>query len=344
MLKRISGALFALLMLTGIASPSGVLITVTYGANFYGQEEWDPGKLRRWMRNNGEIFLTNESSSVEVVNVRFYAEAFQIPRELYISMDGRLLAQWATQPHSQRYIVIKALVLAPGRHRMVFHTPQVPSAPLTKSTTERELSIAFSPFSVIPANSPEAQGEWTAPFANGPTASKYFTPLENIAYNLRREGRFSEAARADELAMANGATEYVYLLHGMTLLTLDRRTEAAQAFQRCMDLPGAGLRRAWVRSLCRQVKTYMAESPILLQSDRDPGRRARAEGKLYEAVETYEQMAAKAPDAVQAHYWLGIIDALAERRAESRVHLERVIALVGDTPDGRFLRTLQPYF
>ncbi len=318
------------------------------GANFYPLETWEPGKIRRWMSNDGEMSLVNESGQPQSINLRFYAEAFRIPRDLHITMNGRprLLVQWAIQPVAQRYIVLKALQVEPGRHRLIFHTPQPALVParVGNSVDQRPLSVAFSPFSIIPAGEPEAQMEWTGAFAAGPADSQFLTRLENIGQSFSREGRFLEAARAYEQALSDGATDYAHLLYGLTLLALDRKADGKRVFRQCVDLSGSGVRKAWIRDLCKKATTYTEESVILSQPDRDSGRQARAVGKIYEAVEIYERALARDPDAVHARYWLGVINAIAGRRAESRVHLERVITLVGDTPDGRFLRSIRPYF
>lgn len=328
----------------GSANPPGV--TITIGANFHPLETWEPGKQRRWMSQNGDLFVLNETGRATSINLRFYAEAFHIPRDLRITADGKLLAQWAIEPRAHRYIVVKALGVEPGRHRIVFQSAQPPLAPaeVMKSTDRRPLSVALSPFSIIPAESAEAQQEWTAPFAAVPRVSSMFTPLENRANDFRREGRLLEAARVYEQALARGATDYSYLLYGLTLMALERRNEGVQVMAECVALRGAAPRRAWVRGLCEKAVAYLGESRILAEPERDPGRRARAIGKMYEAVEIYERLAAEDPDAVHAHYWLGILKALAERRVQARPHFERVIAVVGDSPDGRFLRSLKAYF
>jgi len=353
-MKRPAGFLAVLLpclLLAAIARPvaggnDAPGVSVQIGANFYPLETWEPGKQRGWMSQDGEIFLVNESGQTQTINLRFNAEAFHIPRDLRIITNGRVIAQWAIEPLAQRYIVLKALEVKPGRDRIVFHTPQPPLVParVTNSQDQRPLSVAFSPFSIISASAPEAQMEWTAPFAAGPAHSPYFTAQENAAHYFRRQGRLLEAARAYEAAFADGGSDYTYLFYGLTLLVLDRRAEGKRAFQQCVGLPGTDLRSARVRDLCQQAAAYVDESLILNQPELDPGRRARAEGRILEAVQTYERTLARNPDAVHAHYWLGIIKTLAERRTEARAHVERVIALAGDSPDGRFLKAFRPYF
>lgn len=321
-------------------------VTITIGANFYPLETWEPGKQRRWMSQNGEIFVLNETGRVASINLRFYAEAFHIPRDLRITRDGRLLAQWAIEPRAQRYIVVKGLSVEPGRQRVVFQSAQPPLVPaeIMKSTDRRPIAVAFSPFSIIPADSVEARQEWTAPFAAVPRVSPFFTPLENRANDFRREGRLPEAVQVYEQALARGATDYSYLLYGLTLMALERRADALQVVAECVALRSGAARRAWVRGLCEKAVAYLRESRILAEPDRDPGRRARAAGKIYEAVDIYERTVAEDPDDVHAHYWLGILKALAERRTQARPHIERVIALAGNSPDGRFLRSLMAYF
>lgn len=321
-------------------------VSLQVGANFYPMETWSPGKVRRWMSNDGQATLVNDNGRAESINLRFYAEAYGVPRELRIVMTGRLLAQWTIQPVAQRWIVLKALSLEPGRHGLVFQSVQPPLVPARtgKSTDERPLSVAFSPFTIIPAATLEAQMEWTGAFAAGPADSQYLTPLENRGQLFNREGRFLEAAGAYEQALAAGGTDFAHLLYGLTLLTLDRTSDARRVFRQCVALPGGGARRAWIRDLCGRAAAYVDESPLIAQRERDPGRSARVAGRIYEAVDIYERAVAQDPDAIHARYWLGVINAVAARRAAARGHLERVIALVGDTPDGRFLKALRPYF
>ena len=330
----------------GQRTEGALRVSVQIGANFYPQETWEPGRHRRWMSNDGEIFLVNQAAGGQTVNLRFSAEAFHIPRDLQISVDGRRVAQWTIEPRAERYVVVRALVVDPGRYRVILRTIQPPQQPAAvgKGADQRPLSVAFSPFSTIDAGSPEARTDVTAPFAAGPSESKYFTSAENAAHYVRRQGRLLEAARGYEQVMGNGATDYTYLLYGMTLLSLDRRPDAKRVFQQCMTLKTAGMRGAWVRDLCGKAAVYVDESPILSQSRLEPGRPLRAEGRIADALETYRHIVAREPNSVQAHYWLALIYGLAERRSDALPHVDRVIALTGDSPDGRFLKAFRPYF
>lgn len=207
----------------------------------------------------------------------------------------------------------------------------------------RPLSVAFSPLSVVAADTPAAQLEWTAPFPAWTSESQLFSAQENIASNYSREGRLLEAAGAYELALSEGASVFAHLFYGAVLLALERQADALQVLRLCGRRQIRGVREAWVRGFCQQFAAYIGESAILTQTSRDPGRRSRMEGKTFEAVETYQQLLAKHPDLLHANYWLGVLNAVAWRRPEARLHLERVIALVGDTPDGRFIRFILGY-
>ena len=250
-------------------------ITMQVGANFYQRETWEAGRVRRWMSNDGEIFLVNEAAGAQAINLRFTAEAFHISRDLQISVDGRRVAQWAIESRAERYIVVRALTLDPGRRRVVFNTIQPPQSPASvgQGGDQRVLSVAFSPFSMIDAGAPEARADLTSPFATGPDDSKHFTPAENAAHYLRRQGRLIEAARGYEQVMGDGATDYTYLLYGMTLLSLDRPADAKRVFQQCTTLKSSGMRGAWVRDFCGKAVTYVGESPIFRERTIDPGRR-----------------------------------------------------------------------
>ncbi len=320
-------------------------VSVQVGANFYAQETWEPGRLRRWMSNDGEIVLASETAGRQTVNLRFTAEAFHVSRDLQISVDGRRVAQWAIEPRAERYIVVRALALDPGPHRVVFHAVQPPQPPASvgQGGDQRALSVAFGPFSLIDAGAPEARTDLTSPFATGPDDSKHFTPAENAAHYLRRQGRLIDAARGYEQVMRNGAIDYTYLLYGMTLLSLDRRADAGRVFQQCTTLKSGGVRGAWVRDFCVKAVAYVGESPILTNSQIDPGRQARAEGRIGDAVETYRRILAREPNAVQAHYWLAVIYGLAERRTDALLHIDPVIAIAGDSLDGQFLKAIRTY-
>jgi tetratricopeptide (TPR) repeat protein len=320
-------------------------ISIQVGANFYQRETWEPGRVRQWMRNDGEIFLVNETAGAQAINLRFTAEAFHISRDLQISVDGRRVAQWGIEARAERHIVVRALALDPGRHHVIFHTVQPPQSPagVGQGGDQRALSVAFGPFSVIDAGAPEARTDLTSPFATGPDDSKHFTPAENAAHYLRRQGRLIEAARGYEQVMGDGATDYTYLLYGMTLLSLDRPADAKRVFQQCTTLKSSGVRAAWVRDFCVKAVTYVGESPIFTNAQLDPGRQARAEGRIGDAMETYRRILAREPNAVQAHYWLAMIYGLAERRTDALPHVDRVIAIAGDSLDGQFLKAIRTY-
>lgn len=319
--------------------------SVQAGANFYALETWDPGRKRRWMSNNGEVLILNETGQPQHANMRFHAFSFRSERDLHISMDGRVVAKWVVYPTGERYVVVKGVLLRPGRNQIVLYTPQPALVParVGNSTDLRALSVAFSPFSVIAASAPSAQLEWTAAFPAWTFESKFFSTQENAANNFSREGRLPEAARAYELALSDGASVVASLFYGAVLLALERQADALGAFRQCANRQVRGVRETWVRGLCQHLGAYVGESPILAQTSRDPGRRSRMEGKIFEAVETYEQVLTKQPDALHANYWLGVLNAIAWRRAEARLRMERVIALVGDTSDGRFLRFILGY-
>lgn len=319
---------------------------IQVAANFYPEERWDFDRVRRWMSNDGEIVVASDASHSQIVNLRFLAEAFHIARDLQVNVDGRRAAQWTIEPRSERYIVVRTLTLDPGRHRVIFHTVQPPQSPagIGQGGDQRSLSVAFGPFSLVDANSPEGRADFTSPFATGPVESKYFTPAENAAHYLRRQGRLLDAARAYEQIVGDGATDYTYLLYGMTLLSVDRRADAKRVFHQCAALRTPGMRGAWIRDLCARAAAYVDESPILTQSGIDPGRAARAEGRIGDALETYQRIVAREPNAVPAHYWLAVIYGLAEHRIETLPHVDRVIALASESADGRFLKAFRPYF
>jgi len=56
---RFFASLLLAVLVQGIVAASEPPVTVTPGANFYGQETREPGKLRRWMRNDGDLRLAD---------------------------------------------------------------------------------------------------------------------------------------------------------------------------------------------------------------------------------------------------------------------------------------------
>jgi tetratricopeptide (TPR) repeat protein len=203
--------------------------------------------------------------------------------------------------------------------------------------------VAFTAFSVVDAGDPEARADWTAPFAAGPASDKKYSAQEHTAHFLRRQGRLREAAAAYERALHGRTADPTYLFYGMTLLAIDRRSDAKRVFQACVSRTASGILGTRVRDVCRRGLTYLDESLVLSPSAADAGRRARADGRIADAIETYRKAIAAEPDSLHAHYWLAMIYGLAERRDELRSHLDRAVSLAGDSPDGRFLRILRPY-
>ena len=104
-MRFLAGLLVAVLVHGSVAA-SELPVTVTPGANFYGQETWQPGKLRRWMQNDGDLRIQNNSGSLNI-DLRFVAESFRIARTLRVQMGGRALFEVTVLPAAPLFVAVK---------------------------------------------------------------------------------------------------------------------------------------------------------------------------------------------------------------------------------------------
>lgn len=344
-MSRILASLLIVALARGVVIASEPAVAAP-GANFYGQEQWEPGKLRRWMNNDGELHLRNDGGAAHV-DLRFLAESFRIPRILQVRMGGRTLLEAAIPPAASLYVVVKGIPLESGESTLVlsaFPGPDQVSRYL-KSDDQREVSLAFGPFSTIDAATPEAQHEQTAAFPRADRSFPQLSPLENAAGNLRREGRLLEAWDAYRAALASDRIHpTTYPFAGLTLVALDRLDDARPVFARGSRVEGGGLAAGYVQRLCTHLLDYLDHSELLAQRASDPGREYRQRGEIYRAVLVYWQALARDPQDLVASYWLGLLTALAERRSEAAPLFDTVVARSRpDSADAQMVRELQHY-
>ncbi len=344
MLRRLLASVFVLLFPLETALSAEFPITTRHGANFYGQEQWEPGKLRRWMRNDAELRIENNGAPMRI-DLRFIAESFRISRRLQVHVGWQVLLDVAIPPEPL-YVVAKDVPLAAGETVVVFSTTSGPDrvAQYLKSSDQRELSIAFGPFSAIDARTPEAQREETAAFPQVDRALPQLSSIENAAGNLRREGRLLEARDAYAAALAtNGVDPTTYLWAGLTLIALDDLSDARAVLTRGRRAGGLSLAGLPVAQACARVLDYMGRSELLADQDKDPGRASRQRGEIYRAVTVYRRMLQQEPENIVASYWLGLLTALAERPRDAMPLLGAVARGRPDSPDGAMARDLLRY-
>jgi hypothetical protein len=314
------------------------------GTNFYGQEEWEPGKLRHWMSNDAELRIENSGAPVRI-DLRFVAESFRIARRLRVRVAGQALLDVMVPPDSL-YVVVKDVPLAPGETVVVFSATPGPDrvSQYRASSDHREVAIAFGPFSAIDARTPEAQREETAAFPRADRVMPQLSPIENEAGNLRREGRLLEARDAYHRALASDRFDpTTYLWVALTLIALDDMNGARTVLTRGQRTEAFGPTALSVRQTCARILDYMDRSELLANQERDPGRAFRQRGEIYRAVMLYRRMLQQERENLVASYWLGLLTALAERAKEAMPLLATVARGPLNSPDAAMARELQRY-
>lgn len=329
---------------TRAVAVGGPALSFEPAANFYHMEEWQPGKTRRWMRNGGELRIRHQGPPVRV-NVRFPAESFRISRTLQVRSDQGLVLE-ATIPSGSLYVVIKDLAIPREEIVLVLSSPQGTDEVdrYLKNGDKRHVSIAFGPFSAIDARTPDAQREQTGAFPQAERIQASLSPRENVASNLRREGRLSEAREEYRAILAaDRIHSSSYLWSGLTLVLLDDLDAARAVLDRGRRLSGVGLTAMGIRRAASRLRVYLDQSELLASRETDPGRGYRQRGEIYRAADLYRTMLRRRPGDVVASYWLGLLTVLAERVREAAPLLETVAAANPESPDAALIRDLQPF-
>jgi len=343
-LSRLFAGAFAVLLVWGTARSAEFPIAMAPGANFYGQEEWAPGKLRRWMRNDGELRIQNDGPAVRI-NLRFVAESFRIPRTLRVRVGGESMFDGIIPPEPLR-VVVKDMPVAAGETVVVFSAAPGPDRVdrYLNSGDTREVSIAFGPISAIDAQTPEAQREETAAFPAVERQLSRLSPLENTAANLRRAGRLLEAREVYAAALsADRIDPTTYLWAGLTLVGLDDLEGARAVFARGRQVGGLGVVAVFVRRECARLGDYLDRSALLAHPDLDPALSLRKQGAVSRAVAVYRQVLVEKPGDLYASYWLGVLTAVAERPREAAPLFAVVARAVPAGPDATMVGELERY-
>lgn len=319
------------------AEPSAVTVAVT--RNFYPEEVWEPGKQRRWMANDGEIELVNSGPEAEV-DLRFVAESFHGSRQLQVLAGEAAVVSLLIPPAASRYIVVKRLRVPSGNTTIRFAASPGPARVngVIASSDAREVSIAFGPFSTVASASPEAQIGQTGAFPEATWRLPVYTADEEVANNMRRQGRFAEAlAGYRNLIAAASAGPLSYAWAGLCALALGAPAEARALFRGGREAPGPPLARGYAAKVTPQLDEFVAKSELIRRLDPISG--LRTSGQIYLAVPEYEAALRANPNDEVAGFWLGIIYAVAERTADARARFEAIIQSHPETRDAELLRT-----
>jgi len=296
------------------------------------------------MRNDGEVRIRISGSPARV-NVRFYAESFRIPRILQIQSASRSLAQLAI-PTEPLYVIVRNLPVSTGEIELRFIASPGPDVvdEYLKNGDRREVSIAFGPISIIDAASPQALREQPGAFPNVEHAAPGLSKPENLASNLRREGRLTEAWDAYEAALSTGRVHpSTYVWAGVTRLALDDLPGARLLLDRCRRQWGFSLATIFARRASARLYDYVDRSEMIAGRGGDPARRHRQSGEIYRAVAIYRDILRQRPGDLTASYWLGLLASLAERPKEAAPLLETVAQARPDSADAALIRELQRY-
>jgi tetratricopeptide (TPR) repeat protein len=290
-----------------------------HGANFYNQEQWEPGKFRRWMRNDGDLRIQNNGGPLSI-DLRFVAESFRIARTLRVQMGDHALLEVTVPPAASLFVAVKDVQVPSGDSLIVLSASPGPdqASRYLKNGDDRELTVAFGPFSVIDAHSPQAQLEETAAFPEASRRVPGLSALEDTAGDLRRQGRLLEANAAyQEVLTSRQIHPSTYLWEGLSLVALDRLDEARPLFERGSRLGGLDVVTSSVRDACGRLLGYLGQSALLAGRPADPAREFRERGEIYRAVALYRSTLTRDPQNLAASYWLGLLSALAERPREA---------------------------
>jgi hypothetical protein len=109
-----------------------------FSAGWYAEER-DGGRSWRWMSDNASLTLVNPASSAAPVSLSLRAEAYAMPRQMALSLDGHALGLWEVPAQPGSAGLTFSLLLPPGEHTLSL------SAAATPETTHRgPLSIVLT--------------------------------------------------------------------------------------------------------------------------------------------------------------------------------------------------------
>jgi len=241
---------------------------------------------------------------------------------------------------------VKNLKIPPGEKTIIFHSPEGPENIDARLGTGdmRNVSIAFGEFDWIDSSLPKAKKERTGAFSQRPAQYDWLTADENKAYNLQREGRFSEAIEIYQRAItAKSAEPSTYIWLGLSLLILNQKEEAARVFQQARTLRGWGPKVMAVRRSARRLTDYLTSSEIVNHLEEDQGLSLRSSGEIARVVELYQKILKENPQDLYSHYWLSLIYFVAERPEKADRHWNKAAELASGTHDAKFFREVKFY-
>ena len=327
------------------AKTGPIAISLVPGQNFGSLEIWGDGKRRRWMSNDARLIIKNSQAQTRTINLRFHAESFFQERTLDILFEGELREK-VSLPPAPLFIVVKDLKIPPGEKSIIFHCLEGPENIDARLGTgdKRNVSIAFGDFDWIDSSFPEAKKERSGAFSQRPAWYEWLTADENEAYNLQREGRFSEAAEVYQKATAAKSphpSTYIWL--GLSLLIVNQKQEAARVLQEARTLRGWRPKVRAARQSARRLIDYLTNSEIVNHPEQDRGLSLRSTGEIARAVRLYQEMLKENPQDLYAHYWLGLMYFVAERPEEAIEHMNKVTELAPGTHDAKFFKQVKFY-
>jgi len=94
-----------------------------YGKHIGKAEDWSDGYTWRWMANNGEVTVINNTKEDKMVSIEFNAASFARVRNLDVSLNGSFLKRLQTGTKKSKYI-INDIRLIQGENLIVLHTPE----------------------------------------------------------------------------------------------------------------------------------------------------------------------------------------------------------------------------
>lgn len=322
-----------------------VEINLVVGENFGPLEIWGDGKKRRWITNDARLIVKNSQVQVRTINFRIVAESFFQERTLDILFEDELIEK-VSLPPAPLFIVVKNLKIPPGEKTIIFHSPEGPENIDARLGTgdKRHVSIAFGEFDWIDSSLPQAKKERTGAFSQRPAWYDWLTDDENEAYNLQREGRFSEAIEIYQKAITTkSADPSTYIWLGLSLLIVNQKEEAARVFQQALTLRGWGLKAIVVRRFGRRLRDYLTNSEIVNHLEEDQGSSLRSTGEIARVVVLYQKTLKENPQDLYAHYWLSLIYFVAERPEKAIPRMNKVSELAPGTHDAKFFQEVKFY-
>lgn len=321
------------------------VVKVGFGQGVYPEEQWEPGKLRRWISSSGEILLTNEGPLI-TLDVRFVAESFRIRRLLRAIVGNTVLLEAAIPPSAPLFVSIKRVPVKTGTTVLTL-APAEPADQISRflaTKDTRRVTLAIGPVSVIDSTLPEAIREETGAFPGREIRLPVLTPEENKGFNLGGQGRLLEAWYVLHPVIASRhGHPLAHTVGGVTALALDDLDGAISAFALGSKALGNDPYAVLGRRISAILGPYLDRSEMLMSRSADPGRAFRQRGEIYRAVSLYHTILARDPANPQATYWLGFLSLLGGQYRDARSLFRTVIAMRPNTEDARVLKDLLLY-